>query len=397
MLVAVVAVPTYLYSNTPSPSPSSTPTTTASPTPSPIVTASPTPLATSLPSSTPIVTASPSPTPTPTATTQTIVDHLGRTVQVPTHPTRIVSCHAIATQVILALGGASQLIAVDQANTKASKVVQMIYPAIGDLTGITGDVNQPSVETIVALHPDLVIVAAYYPSAAQSLAAAGLTVVAFNFHSRPPVDTIDLIGRAIGKQDGANKLIDYYNQKISAITIQTENMTASDKPSVMYASSSSTAGGQIVWTVAGNQAFQNSLIVQAGGRNIGENLTGIWLTESPEQILQWNPQYIIAPAAISGFDSGTVSSVGNAVKADPVINQTYAIQNHHLIIMPRLEFSTATDCLESIIGLEIIAKTLHPTTFANLNLNADVKELFSTFYNTALTDDQVNQLLNPGT
>ncbi len=332
----------------------------------------------------------------PTTGTNTVVDHLGRTVETPANPQRVVSLHSISTQVVIALGGKSQLLAIDE-TSRTSKVLQRIDPTVENITGIVGDSNKPNVEAIVNLNPDLVIVASYYPESAEALADAGLTVIAFNFHNRPTIDSIQLIGRALGRQDAANKLADYYVQKESIITTRIADIPLSERPTVMYVSTSSSTGSTTVWNIAGNQAFQHSLITKAGGVNVGENLTGIWFTESPEQMLQWNPDVIYTSASFSGFETGqAASTVLSMLKADPVLSHLEAVNQNNFHYLVRLEFATATNCPESVLGLEIMAKTLHPDLFADINVNADVKDFFSTFYHCQLTDDEVNTLLNPG-
>ncbi len=389
ILVAAFGAPLYL-ANPPSASPTATPT--ATPSTSPTTTPSTSP--TSTPSTSP--TATPTATPSTSPTTNIIVDHLGRTVEVPANPKRIASLHSISTQVIYAIGGKSQLLAIDDAS-RNDKVMQRIDPAVVNLTGIMGNANSPNVEEIVNLNPDLVIISATDPESTEALANAGLTVITFNFHSRPTIDAVQLIGRAIGKQAEANKLIDYYVKKESIITTRTENMAYSEKPTVMYVSPFSTTGGTVAYKTSGNQAFQHSLITKAGGRNVGENLTGIWFTESAEQIMQWNPTYIITGTSYSGFDTGkTISTVLQTLQADSVLSQLDAVKANKFLILVRLEFATVANCPESIFGLEILAKSLHPTTFADINVNADVKEFYSTFYNCQLTDSEVNTLLNPG-
>ena len=120
-----------------------------------------------------------------------------------------------------------------------------------------------------ALRPDLVIIGAYYPESTKALASAGIVTVAFNFHNRSTIDSIKLIGKAIGAENEADQLVTYFTKIETEITSITSSVQRANRPKVMYQASSAGAGLVTTFHTGGNQAFQHTLIERAGGINIG--------------------------------------------------------------------------------------------------------------------------------
>ena len=109
------------------------------------------------------------PTLAPTAADVTVRDGLGRTVTLAGPAQRIVSLGPSNTEMLFALGAGSQVIGRDDLSD---------YPtAASSVAGVGATYGSFSVEAIVAVNPDLVLVSEIYtPEQVQSLADAGLSV-----------------------------------------------------------------------------------------------------------------------------------------------------------------------------------------------------------------------------
>src|SRR5277367_1932211 len=79
---------------------------------------------------------------------RTLTDELGRKVVVPDHPHRVICLMPSVTDTVFALGAADDVVGISD-YTK--------YPAEALKKPSVGDLIKPSIETILALHPDLVI------------------------------------------------------------------------------------------------------------------------------------------------------------------------------------------------------------------------------------------------
>jgi iron complex transport system substrate-binding protein len=81
-------------------------------------------------------------------TARTVTDELGRTVEVPEHPHRLICLMPSVVDDVYALGAGADVIGVPR-YTK--------YPAEAGTKPSIGFPLAPSIETIVAMHPDLVL------------------------------------------------------------------------------------------------------------------------------------------------------------------------------------------------------------------------------------------------
>src|ERR1700712_5431709 len=77
-----------------------------------------------------------------------LTDETGRTVTVPDHPHRIICLTPSVTDTVFAVGAGDEVVAISD-YTRSPKAA-LTKPSVGDLI-------HPSIERIVALHPDLVI------------------------------------------------------------------------------------------------------------------------------------------------------------------------------------------------------------------------------------------------
>ncbi len=318
-----------------------------------------------------------------------VTDHLGRTVQFTSQPQKIVTLHPIATQIIYAIGANTRLIALDDMSIN-NQWLKKIDPTVTQKTSLSIS-GEPNVEAILALAPDLVIIGAYTPSYVTKLADANLTVVAFNFHNRTTTDSIELIGQATGNVEQATLLINYINIKEATVTSVTEQFSRDSRPLVMYQSSSTGSGLITTFHTGGNQAFQDSLITRAGGINMAENLTGIWFNIPTEQVMTWNPEFIFTGYSTSGVPQITLQDLKN----DPVLCNLEAVKNNNFFMLPAGEFTSSTNCPESILALMFMAQKMYPNQFSNINMEQEIKDFYSTFYHYSLSDSEVTAILYP--
>jgi len=85
---------------------------------------------------------------TPCLASRTVKDGLGRTVEIPDHPHRVVCLIPSVVDIVYSLGAGADVVAISDFTKYPAEAVQK--PSIGLPLS-------PSIETIVALHPDLVI------------------------------------------------------------------------------------------------------------------------------------------------------------------------------------------------------------------------------------------------
>ncbi|MHB8104674.1 MAG: ABC transporter substrate-binding protein [Dehalococcoidales bacterium] len=237
-------------------------------------------------STTPIVTSTtatstPTVTPTQTPSSFTIKDYYGREITIKNnHPQKIVSLAPSNTEILFALGLGDRIVGVTQYSD---------FPPEATTKPSVGAYDNPNIEDIVAMEPDLVLATdAQSNSIYQQLENRGLTVVAIVPHNIPEVlQSITLIGKITGQDKEAASLVADMQKRIDAVVEKTSKLTASEKPRVFYI-----IWHDPIWTT-GNGTFEDSLIEMAGGINIAHALGG-YVGMSLEALIDANPQIMIA-------------------------------------------------------------------------------------------------------
>jgi iron complex transport system substrate-binding protein len=220
-------------------------------------------------------------TSTPTPSSFTTTDFLGRAITINnTHPQKIISLAPSNTEILFALGLGDRIIGVtDYCN----------YPPEAKTKPSVGAYDNPNIEEIVAMEPDLVLATdAQSESIYQQLENRGMTVVAIIPRNMDEVlASITLVGKVTGQDEEAASLVADMQKRISAVTDKTSKLTEAQKLRVFYI-----FWQDPIWT-AGAGTFEDALIEMAGGVNIAHELNG-YASMSLEAIIDANPQVFIA-------------------------------------------------------------------------------------------------------
>ena len=205
----------------------------------------------------------------------TLTDDLGRRVILRAEPRRVVSVLPSTTETLCALGLCERLVGVDDYSDFPASVSKL--PKVGGL-------YNPNIEAMVALKPDLVVVSKY-GKLAESLAAAGITVLAINPETYDEVFSKTLVlGRVMNREAQAKTLVIQMRRDIAKIEILTKN--AVRKPTAYY------EVDPTPYTVGPN-SFIGVLLGKAGAVNIIPASLGDFPKISPELVVQQNPQLIL--------------------------------------------------------------------------------------------------------
>ena len=119
--------------------------------------------------------------------------------------------------------------------------------------------------------------------------------------------------------------------------------------------------------------YQHSMIVNAKGTNVAEALTDTyWAEVSYEQILTWDPEYIIL-AADAKY---TVEDV----LADVNLQGCTAVKEGHVYKLPREIECWDSPVPGSVLGNLWLASILHPEAYSVTAYEESVTEFYETFY-----------------
>lgn len=208
-------------------------------------------------------------------------DDAGRAVALEPAPRRIISLLPSATELIVALGGGDRLVA---------RTAYDAQPALSHLPSF-GRTIAASVESLVALEPDLVVLPPDYLTSdlARRLASFGVRVYEADAQRLDALfATVDRLAALLGVPARGDSLAGALREGLHAVHAANAGAPPVD---VVY----------VVWhappTVAGAGTYVNDVIAAAGGRNVFADVSG-WPEVSPEALLARDPAFVIVAGSI---------------------------------------------------------------------------------------------------
>jgi iron complex transport system substrate-binding protein len=270
--------------------------------------------------------------------TREVTDEAGRRVRLPEKIDRIVSLAPNLTEIVYAVGAGDRLVGV---------TTYCDFPAEAKSIAKVGDTMQPSVERIIALKPQVVLVstASQLEAFTKQLGAQDISIYVTNPQSLDDVfRSIQTLGDLFSQHDSTTKLVADLRKRATAV----ETATKQVRPLKVFYQVS----GEPLYTI-GREAYLTDLIRRAGGVSVTADIPGAFPRFSDEAALASHPDAIILPSGGSMGDAN--STVTAALKNSPAVlnNRVYKINDDYLSRPgPRL-----------VDGLEEIAQALHPEAF----------------------------------
>jgi len=274
----------------------------------------------------------------PPGETRVVVDEAGRQVRLPQKIDRIVSLAPNLTEIVYAVGAGDRLV---------GRTSYCDYPLAAKAVPEVGDTMQPSVERIIALKPQVVLIstASQLETFAKQLDEQRIAVYVTNPNSVDQVfSSIETLGHLFGTTDQAKQVAADLRRRTQAV----EAAVANQPPIKVFYQISD----EPLYTI-GRDAFLTDLIRRAGGISVTADVPTAFPRYSDESALASQPDAIILP---------TGGSIGKANStAAPALRNTPAVRNNRV-------YKINDDILARpgprlIDGLEQLARALHPEAF----------------------------------
>jgi iron complex transport system substrate-binding protein len=273
-----------------------------------------------------------------TKNSREITDDAGRRVGLPAQVNRVISLAPNLTEIVFAVGAGDRLV---------GRTTYCDYPAETKAVAEIGDTLHPSIERVISLKPQLVLIstASQLEVFTQQLQNQNIAVFVTDPHDLEGVfRSIDQIGGILGHEEQAKLLVQKLRERANAV-----EQAVKQKPPVRVFYQLS---AEPLYT-AGHDAFVTDLIRRAGAVSVTADVPGAWPKYSNESALAAKPEAIILP---TGGSMGSVNSdVTEALRQSPAVVQghVYKINDDYLTRPgPR-----------AIDGLEAMARALHPDAF----------------------------------
>jgi len=265
---------------------------------------------------------------------RTLTDELGRTVVVPDHPHKLVCLAPSIVDDVYSLGAGSDVIAVSDYTA---------YPADAPKKPSIGAPLNPSLEKIIALHPDLVLASGDFNriSVIDQLVRYGIPVFVVNPHGIAGIHkSILSLGRALNRNAEAAALLHDLETREQSVRQRIQG-----KPIVRLF--------MPIWydpiITVGRHAFITEIIEMAGGSSITSDIAQEWPQVSLEAIVARNPDALL-------LIKGSKISIAE-LENRPGWQALTAVRERRVFYVDKLiELPSPA----AIYAMEDLAKELHP-------------------------------------
>ena len=270
--------------------------------------------------------------------TQQLTDDAGRTVTLPARVDRVITLAPNLTEIVFAIGAGDRVV---------GDTTYCDYPPEAKNVAKVGDTLHPSLERIIALRPQVVLVstASQLEVFTQQLQSQNIAVFVTDPHDLEGVfKSIEQIGRMLGQDQQAQALVKKLRERSNAV----EQAVKQAKPVRVFYQVSA----EPLYT-AGRDAFVTDLMRRAGAISVTGEVPGAWPKYSNESALAAKPEAIILP---TGGSMGTANaSPAEALRNSPAVQagRVCKINDDHL----------ARPGPRAVDGLEEMARALHPEAF----------------------------------
>ena len=298
----------------------------------------------------------------------TLIDQADRIVTAPRPIERVATLFPSITRAILSLDGCDRLVGASSTTTSGTYANRMImlqaYPELLDLPN-TGSHSNPNAEQIVSLKPDVIFgYGGRLEWCGPIQEKTGIPVV--GVYQNPNradgcFESYRLSGKVIGKEERAEELISFMEEKFAELAEVTSQIPEDEKPRVHLA----------FWGSITESPGSYYPVDLAGGINVLNSDSSV--TVSKEQVIAWNPDFILihGPSAphtlsiedvLSDLDLQTVNAVKNG--------DVYYTKGHFI------GWDPATGLTEAFY----MAKLFHPDKFEDLNVEEKGNEILKEVY-----------------
>lgn len=298
-----------------------------------------------------------------TAYPVTITDQAGREVVIEKEPETLVSGYYISSSLLIALGLEDKMVGIE---AKADKrpIYKLAASELIDLPNV-GSAKEFDLEGCAALKADLVILPMKLKEAADTLDGLGIKTILVNPESTELLmEMIDIVSTATNTADKAAELKSFISDKQDMLKNKFENV---DAKSVYLAGNSS------VLSTAPMGMYQNYMIALAGGKNVAAEIDDkYWVDTDYEQILSWNPEYIIIAAEAEYEVEDVLNDAGLAGCA--------AIENGNVYKLPSKAEAWDSPVPSAILGSIWCASILYPDVVSSEECDNIIEEFYENFY-----------------
>lgn len=321
--------------------------------------------------------------------TRIIQDIKGRSIKVPVEAQRIAAVYGPSYEIAVVLGAEDRLVSSSDVQVDNFPWAQKIFKRMNSLPVMKNVHTALNIEAMLAYKPDLVF-GFPRPNESNKLDEMGISNVpgAATANLESSLKQLEIYAAALGGDAPARaqEYAAYFHTKLRAVKVVTDKLTAEERPSVYYSAID-------LLSTYGKYSDLTEVISAAGGRSVtGDFEAGNHSQITFEQLAQYNPSYIfIDHGGINDLE--TVENIRQNAYSDGRYGIIKAVADQQIYLTPSGVFYWDMGLQKILLVLDM-AKILHPDLFANLDMNAELRDFYTKFYHYDLTREEAEKIIN---
>ena len=315
--------------------------------------------------------------------TRRIVDMGGTEVVLPKDVKTVIDLWHANNQVVLLLGGADKLVGTTSIVKELPWFAQ-VYPRIGEIKpyAISSGSGNFNTEEVLKANADVVITSS--AKDAEVLRNAGVTTVLVTFRDFEGLkETVRVTARTLGgdAEERAEAFIRYFDGNLKLIGERLAGLKDSDRPKVYQ------IRGSNPLETDGRVSICTEWIEAAGGINAIAHITDKNQgSVTMEELLNADPDTIIVATRKAG-------PVIEQLRKAPEWSALRAVREGRIYPNPVGTFLWSRYSCEEALQVLWVAQLLHPDKFKDVDMNAEVRKFYKTFYDYDMTEDEALRML----
>jgi len=268
-----------------------------------------------------------------------------------------------------------RFVAMEQRKQRDISMLPLVDPKLDEKTQLEKDA---AAEQIAPSQPDAVLMKTYMAeSLGEPLEALGIPVVYFDLETPDQFNRdIQVLGTLLGNPERAEQVLSFYQDRLDRVEAGLNGLAPDERPGVLLIQHDS-KGGEIAFKVPPEEWLQTMMGQLAGGEPAWTEAAegGGWTVVNFEQIAAWNPEKII----LVDYFSDPEEAIAGLVQ-DEKWQALKAVQESNIYAFPGDFLSWDQPDPRWILGLEWLAKVIHPERFDSLDMLEELKTFYSEMY-----------------
>jgi len=318
-----------------------------------------------------------------------VTDALGREVAFEKAPERIVlvgkGVIMVADAIYTFPEAGEKIAAISTTKQGSANFIPMIDPTFEAKVLLESNAGA---EQIAAVQPDCVILKSVLAETlGVALDAVQIPVVYVDFETPDQYERdLAMLGSLFQNPQRAAEVTAFYQEKTEAVSQAVADLSEEEKPRTLLLYYSD-KDGTVAFNVPAMSWIQTWMITTAGGAPVWAeaNPGNGWATVSLEQVAAWNPDVIFVVSYAT-----PVEEIVAGLKADAKWQALDAMKNEQVYAFATDVYSWDQPDTRWVLGLQWVAKKLHPNRFAELDIDQAAAEFYEELYGMDATSFQEN-------